>query len=198
MFRRFVFLPGLLLAGLCLTGSSAPLSPMAEQPGTPWWMWLLIILVLLAFAVLLYWWWRRGAYEKEQEIPVSHIEPKTVPHAAAADMETAQAEEPAPPAVKVEEPAPSPIAPPEPDDLKRIEGIGPKIASVLQAAGITTFAQLAETEVDRIKQILGEANPNLLRLADPTTWPEQAKLAAEGRWEDFQRLQDGLKGGRRA
>jgi predicted flap endonuclease-1-like 5' DNA nuclease len=218
MLRRFVFLLVLLLAGFSLTGFSAPLSTAAEGEGTPWWMWLLIILILVAFALLLYWWWRRGGSEQGKEEAAHPAEPKEAAHTPAAQIEMAQAPEPVPPVARVEEVAAAPMAPleavppavrveevtaarmapPTPDDLERIEGIGPKISSVLQAAGITTFAQLAETEVDRIKQILGEANPNLLRLADPTTWPEQAKLAAEGKWDEFQRLQDGLKGGRRA
>jgi NADH-quinone oxidoreductase subunit I len=86
--------------------------------------------------------------------------------------------------------------PAQADDLKRIEGIGPKISGVLQAAGIKTFAQLADTDAERIKQILKEADPNLLNLADPTSWPKQARLAAAGKWEALERLQDRLKGGR--
>jgi predicted flap endonuclease-1-like 5' DNA nuclease len=89
-----------------------------------------------------------------------------------------------------------PPAPSAPDDLKIIEGIGPKISGVLQAAGISTFAQLAAADTGRIRQILEQANPNLLRLADPATWPEQAALAAAGKMEDLRALQDGLKGGR--
>jgi NADH-quinone oxidoreductase subunit I len=101
-------------------------------------------------------------------------------------------------AVRAAPVAPAPVAPApvEPDDLKRIEGIGPKIASLFQAAGITTFAQLADTEVDRIQQILEEADPNLLNLADPSTWPRQARLAASGKWEALQRWQERLKGGK--
>jgi NADH-quinone oxidoreductase subunit I len=87
-------------------------------------------------------------------------------------------------------------APAEPDDLKRIEGIGPKIAGVLMAAGVKTFAQLAETEVDRIKQILEEGDPNLLNLADPETWPKQAKIAARGKWDALASYQERLKGGK--
>jgi NADH-quinone oxidoreductase subunit I len=86
-------------------------------------------------------------------------------------------------------------APAKPDDLKIVEGIGPKIASVLQAAGINTFAQLAAAEVDRIRQILETADPKLLNLANPTTWPKQAKLAAEGKWDALQKWQDKLKAG---
>jgi predicted flap endonuclease-1-like 5' DNA nuclease len=81
------------------------------------------------------------------------------------------------------------------DDLKRIEGIGPKISALLQEAGITTFAQLAVAEVSRLQQIVRDAH---LEMIDPGTWPEQARLAADGRWDALQVLQDELKGGRRA
>jgi formate hydrogenlyase subunit 6/NADH:ubiquinone oxidoreductase subunit I len=84
----------------------------------------------------------------------------------------------------------------EPDDLTRIEGIGPKIAGVLQEAGIKTFAQLAEADVERINQILEAADPNLLNLAHPKTWPTQAKIAARGNWAALERYQERLKGGK--
>jgi len=83
----------------------------------------------------------------------------------------------------------------KPDDLTKIEGIGPKISGVLKEAGLMTFAQLSQTEPARIKQILNDAN--LRRLHDPTTWPEQAQLAAQGQWDALEKLQDELKGGRR-
>jgi predicted flap endonuclease-1-like 5' DNA nuclease len=129
-----------------------------------------------------------------------------------------QEEEAAPPVIEIKPKAPLPVAPPktietegekdsvpvEPetkpptaDDLKRIEGIGPKISSVLQAAGIATFAQLAAAEVSEIEQMLEEADPRLRRLADPTTWPEQAQLAAAGEWDALAALLSELKGGRR-
>jgi len=84
----------------------------------------------------------------------------------------------------------------EPDDLKRIEGIGPKIAKLLQDAGIKTFAQLAAADVERIREILEAAK--LSQLADPTTWPKQAKLAAAGKWEALEKLQARLSGGKEA
>ena len=80
------------------------------------------------------------------------------------------------------------------DDLKRIEGIGPKISGLLQAAGIATFAKLASTDVVHLLQIVRDAG---ITIADPTTWPEQAALAAEGEWERLEVLQEALKGGRR-
>jgi hypothetical protein len=81
------------------------------------------------------------------------------------------------------------------DDLTRIEGIGPKISGLLQQAGISTFAQLATTPVERLEQIIADAD--LSALADPGTWPAQARLAAEGEWERLDALQEELKGGRR-
>jgi predicted flap endonuclease-1-like 5' DNA nuclease len=86
------------------------------------------------------------------------------------------------------------MAPSEPDDLEMIEGIGPKIAGLLKAAGITTFAQLAEVDLARVQAILSAAS---LRLADPGTWAEQAKLAAAGDRSGLEALQSRLKGGRR-
>jgi NADH-quinone oxidoreductase subunit I len=84
--------------------------------------------------------------------------------------------------------------PPTPDDLTIIEGIGPKIASLLQGVEITTFARLAETDVNRLQQILKEAE--LQHLANPASWPEQAKLAAAGQWDELKTLQGNLRGGR--
>jgi len=83
---------------------------------------------------------------------------------------------------------------PEPDDLTRIEGIGPKMSSVLAEAGTVTFEQLAERDSKELKEMLRAEG---LQFADPTTWPEQAALAAEGAWEALEELQEELSGGRR-
>jgi predicted flap endonuclease-1-like 5' DNA nuclease len=83
----------------------------------------------------------------------------------------------------------------EKDDLKIIEGIGPAIAQLMNEHGISSLAQLAETPVERLKEILDAAG--LSRLADPATWPEQAALGAAGRWDELRQLQATLKGGRR-
>jgi predicted flap endonuclease-1-like 5' DNA nuclease len=80
------------------------------------------------------------------------------------------------------------------DNLKRIEGIGPKISSVLKGSGIMSFEQLAAADVGHLEQILKEAG---MTLADPTTWPEQAGLAAVSDWKALEALQDELNGGRR-
>ena len=81
------------------------------------------------------------------------------------------------------------------DDLKAIEGIGPKIDTLLHDAGINTWWTLANTEVSVLNEILEKAGPRF-QLADPSTWPRQALMAAEGRWDDFQAYQDALNGGR--
>ncbi|MBN1487089.1 MAG: hypothetical protein JW981_05560 [Anaerolineae bacterium] len=106
-------------------------------------------------------------------------------------LEEAQA---APPPAVAFAPVRSP-EPMEPDDLRKIEGIGVKIAGILNKHGILTFAQLAGTEVSKLEAILEEAGARY-RLADPSTWPQQANLAATGDWEGLKELQDQLSGGR--
>ena len=81
------------------------------------------------------------------------------------------------------------------DDLKAVEGIGPKIAEILNNAGITTFAQLGATEVSKIKELL-EAAGNRYKSHDPTTWPKQAQMAADGKWDELKTWQDELDGGK--
>lgn len=84
----------------------------------------------------------------------------------------------------------------KPDDLVIIEGIGPKIARILQENGINTFDELAAADLGRMKEILHKAG--LGNIADPGTWAEQAQLAADGRWDELKTLQHSLKRGRRA
>jgi len=83
------------------------------------------------------------------------------------------------------------------DDLKAIEGIGPKIAALLKDSGIDTWARLASAGVDQIQAILDKAGDRF-RLADPMTWPVQAALAAQGEWDELEELQSRLVGGRPA
>jgi predicted flap endonuclease-1-like 5' DNA nuclease len=138
-----------------------------------WWVWVLILLGL-PLVVLLWRWLRRQA--EEEPAPAVRIELKA-PSRVAEEL------------VPVPEPAP-----PTPDDLKRVEGIGPKISGLLQAADIRTFAQLAATDVSQLRRILREAGTG----ANPSTWSEQAALAASGKWDALAALQAELKGGRRA
>jgi large subunit ribosomal protein L17 len=81
------------------------------------------------------------------------------------------------------------------DDLTKIEGIGPKIAELLNNAGITTFAQLADAQDEAVQQVLTEAGSRF-NVHDATTWNEQAALARDGKWDELKELQDRLKGGK--
>jgi len=80
------------------------------------------------------------------------------------------------------------------DDLTVVEGIGPKISEILAVAGISTFKQLAGAKVSKIEEILKAAGSRYA-LANPGTWPEQAALLADGKFEDFEKLAKELDGG---
>jgi predicted flap endonuclease-1-like 5' DNA nuclease len=188
MLREYCTLVGLLVASVLPTACSNPVQEARRAKGIPWWVWLLVIVV----ALLVFIWLWLTSPEKERGAPAAK------PEAAAPTDQV----EVAAPSHAVETPEglarhPTPVVKAtEPDDLKRVEGVGPKISSLLQAAGITTFAQLAATDVSQLKEIIAKAG--LSALADPTTWPEQANLAAAGKWDELEVLQDELKGGRRA
>ncbi|HMG14021.1 MAG TPA: 50S ribosomal protein L27 [Saprospiraceae bacterium] len=81
------------------------------------------------------------------------------------------------------------------DDLKLVEGIGAKIEELLHAGGIVSFNDLASAELSKIQEILDAAGPQY-NIHDPGTWSHQAKLAADGKWDDLMELQDKLKGGK--
>lgn len=81
------------------------------------------------------------------------------------------------------------------DDLKAVEGIGPKIESLFHDNGIKTWLDLANTSVDKLKQIM-EGAGSRFKLADPGTWPKQAQLAHEEKWDELKEYQDFLDGGK--
>tara|TARA_R110002033_G_scaffold449_2_gene4325 strand:+ start:6362 stop:7015 length:654 start_codon:yes stop_codon:yes gene_type:complete len=78
------------------------------------------------------------------------------------------------------------------DDLKKVEGIGPKIASTLVEAGIATFSDLAKATPEAISEIIAGVRGN--HVTD--TWPAQAQLAADGKWDELKKWQDELDGGK--
>ena len=80
------------------------------------------------------------------------------------------------------------------DDLTAIEGIGPKISDLIKSDGVKSFRQLADTPVSSIQGILDNAGPSY-KIANPGTWPDQANLAANNRWDALGALQDVLVGG---
>jgi large subunit ribosomal protein L21 len=81
------------------------------------------------------------------------------------------------------------------DDLVIIEGIGPKAAEALVAAGIDTFAKLAAATVDTINAAL-DASASKVQHLDPQTWAQQSQLAADGKMDELKKLQDELNGGK--
>lgn len=83
------------------------------------------------------------------------------------------------------------------DDLTKIEGIGPKIAQLFSQAGIANFDALAKAKKAELKKILDDAGTRF-QMHDPSTWPQQAKLAANGDWEKLAKVQEELKGGKKA
>ena len=75
------------------------------------------------------------------------------------------------------------------DDLKKVEGIGPKIAEIFNNAGIYTFAELAGTKVAKLEEILAAAGSRYAS-KKPGSWPKQAKMAADGKWDELKEWQD--------
>lgn len=76
-------------------------------------------------------------------------------------------------------PAPTPVASNESDDLTRIKGLGPKLQTLLNTLGVTSFAQVAawsEGDIDNIDAQLGKFQGRIRR----DNWVEQAKLLAAG------------------
>lgn len=80
------------------------------------------------------------------------------------------------------------------EDLTKVEGIGPKIAEIFQEAGIHTFADLAAKSEEDLTGILTEAGPAYAS-KNPASWPKQAKMAADGKWDELKEWQDNVKGG---
>ncbi len=78
------------------------------------------------------------------------------------------------------------------DDLKKVEGIGPKIEETLNAAGINTFAELAKTSSEKISEIITDVRGK--HVTD--TWPKQAQMAHDGEWDALKKWQDELDGGK--
>ncbi|MBN1372238.1 MAG: hypothetical protein JW987_09880 [Anaerolineaceae bacterium] len=198
---------------------------LADQPeGLLRWWWLaLILFLILAFLILFF---TRKSDRGDQPVQMAHHSSEDETHVKPVEEAAAEPESEAvrsaafevepeslfsTPAAVVPETEPieergidvplTPIIPVEmppalvPDDLKLIEGIGPKIDGLLKAAGISTFAELAATDVSRLRELLGDGR---FRIADPTTWPEQAALAAEGKLDELKALQDRLNAGRKA
>ncbi len=81
------------------------------------------------------------------------------------------------------------------DDLRLVEGIGPKIEGLMNRDGIRTWAELAAAPLSRLEQILENAGPRY-NMHEPATWSRQAALLVDARWAEFKELTDELVGGR--
>lgn len=81
------------------------------------------------------------------------------------------------------------------NDLKIVEGIGPKIEELFHKAGIKTWKALSETSVEKCQQILDEAGDQY-KVHSPETWPSQAETAYHGLWKVLKWWQDDMIGGR--
>jgi len=80
------------------------------------------------------------------------------------------------------------------DDLKIVEGIGPKIEEILKKEGINNWSDLAVSDYDHLKRILEKAGSRF-QMHDPKTWAEQARMAVAGDWQELKEFQDFLIGG---
>ena len=81
------------------------------------------------------------------------------------------------------------------DDLKIVEGIGPKIEGLFHTFGIKTWEALSEVSVAKCQEVLDSAGKRY-RIHDPSSWPMQAKMAYEGKWKDLVKWQDEHKAGK--
>lgn len=97
--------------------------------------------------------------------------------------------------VQAEAHSAAPMAEDSADDLTVLEGIGPKVAKILNEAGIKSFADLAKADAAEVDKVL---DANRLQMLDSEGWIEQARLAAAGDMEGLKKLQDELKGGRKS
>ncbi|MFK8164578.1 MAG: 50S ribosomal protein L27 [Lewinella sp.] len=138
---------------------------------------------------------KKAAAPKAKSIPAPAPAPapevEAAPVQAVADI---PAEKPAKKAkaVKIELPSGKKI---KQDDLKVVEGIGPKIAGLLNDIGITTWRELADAPEEKVQQMLDDAGPRY-RIHSPSTWAKQAALAADAKWAELEKLQDELDGGK--
>jgi predicted flap endonuclease-1-like 5' DNA nuclease len=81
------------------------------------------------------------------------------------------------------------------NDLKIVEGIGPKIEALLNNAGINSWYDLAEASTEKLQSILDAGGENYA-IHNPSTWPKQALLAYQGKWQELKDWQQNLLGGK--
>ncbi len=150
-----------------------------EAGGIGWMVW--IALAVFFLMVFLGWWVSKNGLLKKEEEPVhaghdehghgGHQHAEEAGHGHAAETHAG------------------------PDDLTHLEGVGPKVAKLLNGMGVHTFADLANVDQTRLRKALDDAG---YKYMEPAGWIEQAALAAKGDMEGLRKLQSELKGGRRS
>lgn len=165
---------------------------------------LIIVLVSMALGWFVRWIYERimfdDVYFEEHVHDFIEEEGRTISHHEDTIVRADEPSAPVAPAVPVNleqvSAMPQPVVMPyKQDDLKIIEGIGPKIEQLLQEGGITTWQILSETDPNDIKTLLRAAGERY-RIHDPSTWPEQAMLARDHKWDELEEFQDHLSGGK--
>ena len=81
------------------------------------------------------------------------------------------------------------------DDLKVVEGIGPKIEGMFQDASIKTWKALSEASVADCQKVL-DGGGKRYQVHDPASWPMQAKMCYEGKWKELFKWQEEHKHGK--
>lgn len=81
------------------------------------------------------------------------------------------------------------------DDLKIVEGIGPKIEQLFHAAGIKTWKQLSETPLEKLQSVLDNAGSRFA-IHNPSTWAKQCLMAYQGKWKELKEWQQTLNSGK--
>ena len=136
----------------------------------------IIVMLLVAFVLgfILRWLWEKVFYKEEYEEFI-------IEDPLGSDQETENTKKTV---SKIRQ---------KPEDLTIIEGVGPKIEKLLKADGINTWEDLSKVDVERLISILKKAGDRF-SFHNPKTWPQQAKLAFQGRWDDLEEFQDFLNG----
>ncbi len=81
------------------------------------------------------------------------------------------------------------------DDLKLVEGIGPKIEGLFHNFGIKTWQALSDATVAKCQEVL-DSGGKRYQIHDPASWPMQAKMAYKGEWKKLAKWQDEHKSGK--
>jgi len=171
-----------LLQALLESGEGEPPIPVYQLLDMYWWGALLLI-SLTIFVVWLLISWQSRYFDGQMQLAGSHT----------AESQYAPIQAPVVNSPPERQSPPQSFEVHAPDDLTLIEGIGPVISRLLQSKGIFTFAQLAQADRQDLDRFLKEAN---LRLANTSTWAEQARLAGAGDFDGLRAYQSRLKRGR--